>query len=39
MKVIFNCKHHDFHKDYCINIHDELLKRGHESVISNDKAD
>jgi hypothetical protein len=38
MKVIFNCKHHDFHKDYCINIHDELLKRGHESVISTDEA-
>ena len=34
MKVIFNCKYYDFHKDYCMNIHNELLKRGHESIIS-----
>ena len=25
MKVIFNCKHYDFHKDYCLNIHNELI--------------
>ena len=38
MKVIFNCKHYDFHKDYCINIHNELLKRGYESIISTDES-
>lgn len=37
MKVIFNCKHYDFHKDYCLNIHNELLKRGHESIISTNE--
>jgi len=38
MKVIFNCKHYDFHKDYCMNIHRELLNRGHESIISTDES-
>jgi hypothetical protein len=38
MKVIFNCKHYEFHKDYCINIHNELLKRGYESIISTDES-
>ena len=37
MKVIFNCKYYDFHKDYCINIHNELLKRGYESIISTNE--
>ena len=37
MKVIFNCKHYDFHKDYCINIHNELINRGHESIISTNE--
>lgn len=37
MKVIFNCKYYDFHKDYCLNIHNELLKRGYESIISTDE--
>ena len=26
MKVIHNCKHHSFHVDFCINIHNELLR-------------
>lgn len=34
IKVIFNCAFFSFHKDYCINIHNELLKRGHESIIT-----
>jgi hypothetical protein len=34
MKVIFNCKHYDFHKDYCLNIHNELIQRGYTSIIS-----
>ena len=38
MKVIFNCKHYDFHKDYCINIHNELVKRGYQSIISTDET-
>ena len=37
MKVIFNCKHYSFHKDYCLNIHKELLKRGYESIISTNE--
>ena len=37
MKVIFNCKYYDFHKDYCVNIHNELLKRGHEAIISSNE--
>ena len=37
MKVIFNCKHYDFHRDYCLNIHNELLKRGYESIISTNE--
>ena len=37
MKVIFNCKYYDFHKDYCINIHNELKQRGYESIISTNE--
>lgn len=37
MKVIHNCKYYPFHIDFCINIHNELLKRGHESIISDDE--
>jgi len=37
MKVILNCKHYSFHKDYCLNIHNELLKRGYESIISTNE--
>ena len=33
MKVIHNCSIYDFHKQYCLNIHNELLKRGHTSII------
>ena len=33
MKVIHNCSIYNFHKQYCLNIHNELLNRGHESII------
>ena len=33
MKVIHNCSIYKFHKQYCLNIHNELLNRGHESII------
>jgi len=38
MKVIFNCKHFSFHKDYCENIISELESRGHVAVVSNDES-
>jgi hypothetical protein len=37
IKVIFNCSIFEFHKDYCYNISDELIKRGHTSIIEEDK--
>ena len=33
MKVIHNCSIYEFHKQYCLNIHNELLRRGHTSII------
>ncbi len=33
MKVIHNCSLYPFHIEYCNNIHEELLDRGHESII------
>ena len=35
MKVIHNCSIYEFHKEYCFNIHNELLKRGHTSIIED----
>ena len=37
MKIVFNCSIFEFHKDYCYNISDELIKRGHISIIEEDK--
>jgi len=37
MKIIFNCSIFEFHKDYCYNIADELIKRGHIAIIETDK--
>ena len=36
MKVIHNCSIYDFHKQYCLDIHNELLERGHQSVIETE---
>ncbi len=33
MKIIHNCSIFSFHKQYCLNIHQELLDRGHKSII------
>lgn len=38
MKVIFNCSIFEFHKEYCYNISDELIKRGHISIIEENKS-
>jgi hypothetical protein len=37
IKVIFNCSIFEFHKDYCYNISDELIKRGHTSIIEENR--
>jgi len=34
MKVVFGCYVHEFHKEHCNNIIEELLKRGHEPIIA-----
>jgi hypothetical protein len=36
IKVVFNCSIFEFHKDYCYNISDELIRRGHTSIIEED---
>jgi len=36
MKVIHNCSVFKFHEEYCTDIHEELLRRGHESIICDD---
>ena len=38
MKVIFNCKYYDFHKDYCKDIYEEVIRRDGEAIISTDEA-
>lgn len=34
MKIVFNCVFNELLVDHCRDLHEELLKRGHESVIS-----
>ena len=36
MKVVHNCSIYEFHKQYCLNIHEELLSRGHISIIETE---
>ena len=36
MKVIHNCSIYNFHKQYCLDIHNELLKRNHQSIIETE---
>ena len=37
MKVIFNCAYFAFHKDFCINIKNELENRGHIAIITESR--
>ncbi len=34
MRVVFNCSLHQFHREYCVSIADEIIRRGGETIFA-----